>query len=214
MHLQDPKNAEKFRRYAVETKLDLETIKTMSSLLNREERSDIRIYFDGAFDLPHSGHYNAVRQAKAIGDTLVCGVCSDEEVTAAKGPCVLTEAERTEIMSQCKWVDEVYCGAPYDQTIETLDKYNCDYAAHGDDLCLNADGEDACLPIKKLGRFKVLKRTEGVSTTNIIGKILASAQVHKSSLNGETNPEEEAKLHKDKLSLAGQPAFLLTSRRF
>lgn len=30
-----------------------------------------------------------------------------------------------------KWVDEVIEGAPYVTTLETLDKYNCDYCVHG-----------------------------------------------------------------------------------
>lgn len=30
-----------------------------------------------------------------------------------------------------KWVDEVVEAAPYVTTIETLDKYNCDFCVHG-----------------------------------------------------------------------------------
>lgn len=30
-----------------------------------------------------------------------------------------------------KWVDEVVEGAPYVTTLETLDKYNCDFCVHG-----------------------------------------------------------------------------------
>ena len=62
---------------------------------------------DGCFDMIHSGHYNALRQAKACGDILVVGVISDEEVEKAKGPPVLTWDERADIIRACKWVDEV-----------------------------------------------------------------------------------------------------------
>lgn len=30
-----------------------------------------------------------------------------------------------------KWVDEMVEGVPYITTIETLDKYNCDFCVHG-----------------------------------------------------------------------------------
>lgn len=34
-----------------------------------------------------------------------------------------------------KWVDEVVEGAPYVTTLETLDKYNCDFCVHGGTVC-------------------------------------------------------------------------------
>lgn len=30
-----------------------------------------------------------------------------------------------------KWVDEVIEGAPYETSLETLDKYDCDFSVHG-----------------------------------------------------------------------------------
>lgn len=49
---------------------------------------------DGCFDLMHYGHANALRQAKALGDELVVGVVSDEQIVANKGPPVLSMEER------------------------------------------------------------------------------------------------------------------------
>lgn len=54
----------------------------------------IRVYMDGCFDLMHYGHANALRQAKALGDELVVGVVSDEEIIKNKGPPVLSMEER------------------------------------------------------------------------------------------------------------------------
>lgn len=56
----------------------------------------IHVYMDGCFDLMHYGHANALRQAKALGDELVVGVVSDEEIIATKGPPVLCMEERYE----------------------------------------------------------------------------------------------------------------------
>lgn len=58
------------------------------------EKKRIRVYMDGCFDLMHYGHANALRQAKALGDELVVGVVSDEEIVANKGPPVLSMEER------------------------------------------------------------------------------------------------------------------------
>lgn len=42
----------------------------------------------------HFGHANSLRQAKALGDYLVVGVHTDEEITQHKGPPVFTQEER------------------------------------------------------------------------------------------------------------------------
>jgi bifunctional ADP-heptose synthase (sugar kinase/adenylyltransferase) len=45
----------------------------------------VRVYMDGCFDIMHSGHYNAIRQAKQLGDILVAGVHTDKEILRNKG---------------------------------------------------------------------------------------------------------------------------------
>lgn len=54
----------------------------------------MRVYMDGCFDMMHYGHCNALRQARALGDELVVGVVSDEEIIANKGPPVSPLYER------------------------------------------------------------------------------------------------------------------------
>lgn len=131
-----------------------------------------RIYMDGCFDLMHSGHYNAIRQAKALGKVLVVGVHSDAEIARNKGPPVMKEQERYFLARSCKWVDEVIEDAPYSPTIELLNSLNCRYAAHGDDLSINENGDDCMSILKRAGRCKIFKRTEGISTTQLVGKLL------------------------------------------
>ena len=70
------------------------------------KRKPIRTYIDGCFDIMHSGHYNAIRQAKALTDILVVGVHSDEEIRKHKGPPVMNDEERLATVRACKWVDE------------------------------------------------------------------------------------------------------------
>lgn len=126
----------------------------------------------------HFGHANQIRQAKAMGDYLVVGVHSDEEVTRNKGPPVFTEEERYKMVSAIKWVDEVVKDAPYVTSLEMLDKNDCDFCVHGDDITTTPDGKDTYHIVKSNGRYKECKRTEGVSTTNLVGRMLLLTKSH------------------------------------
>lgn len=79
------------------------------------------------------------------------------------------------MVAAVKWVDEVISDAPYAINEEFMKKlfteYNIDYIIHGDDSCLLPDGTDAYALAKKAGRYKQIKRTEGVSSTDIVGTI-------------------------------------------
>lgn len=126
----------------------------------------------------HFGHANSLRQAKALGDVLVVGIHSDEEIAKHKGPPVFTQDERYKMVQGIKWVDEVVENAPYITTLETLDKFGCDFCVHGDDITLTADGVDSYHLVKAAGRYKEVERTRGVSTTDIVGRILLLTKEH------------------------------------
>ena len=130
------------------------------------------IFIDGCFDLVHCGHFNAIRQAALLAPRLVVGVCNDEDIIKTKGPSILNLDERCAIIKACKWVTEVQPGTPYTPTPEGLDKFNCIAYAHGDDPCYNAYGVDICKELEKIGRFRLIKRTTGVSTTDITARLL------------------------------------------
>jgi ethanolamine-phosphate cytidylyltransferase len=51
-----------------------------------------------------------------------------------------------------KWVDEVVEAAPYTTELAMVEKHNVDYVVHGDDLVLNADGEDCYAEVKRAGK--------------------------------------------------------------
>lgn len=134
----------------------------------------VRVYADGVFDLFHLGHMRQLEQAKkAFPDVyLLVGVTGDEETHKRKGLTVLSGKERAETVRHCKWVDEVVENCPWIVTPEFLAEHEIDYVAH-DDLPYGADeGDDIYAPIKKEGKFLVTQRTEGVSTTGIITKIV------------------------------------------
>ncbi|KAF2013739.1 Nucleotidylyl transferase [Aaosphaeria arxii CBS 175.79] len=136
----------------------------------------VRVYADGVFDLFHLGHMRALQQAKtAFPDVhLIVGVTGDKETHRRKGLTVLSARERAESVRHCKWVDEVVEDCPWIITDapEFLEKHKIDYVAH-DDLPYGAEeGDDIYSEIKSRGMFLVTQRTEGLSTTGIITKIV------------------------------------------
>jgi rfaE bifunctional protein nucleotidyltransferase chain/domain len=64
---------------------------------------------NGCFDILHVGHIRYLEGAKALGDLLVVGVNSDEQVRAQKGEGrpFLPERERAEIIAAVRAVDFV-----------------------------------------------------------------------------------------------------------
>ncbi|KAH6875160.1 hypothetical protein BKA58DRAFT_116809 [Alternaria rosae] len=138
------------------------------------EGRPVRIYADGVFDLFHIGHMRALQQAKTAFPNvqLIVGVTGNKETHKRKGLTVLSARERAESVRHCRWVDEVIEDCPWIVTAEFLLKHNIDYVAH-DDLPYGADeGDDIYGPIKERGMFLVTQRTEGLSTTGIITKIV------------------------------------------
>ncbi|PWA16964.1 hypothetical protein CCH79_00012697 [Gambusia affinis] len=142
----------------------------------------VRLWCDGCYDMVHYGHSNQLRQAKSMGDYLIVGVHTDAEISRHKGPPVFTQEERYKMVRAIKWVDEIVEGAPYVTTLETLDKYNCDFCVHGDDITLTVDGKDTYAEVKRAGRYRECKRTQGVSTTDLVGRMLLMTKAHHSNM--------------------------------
>ena len=69
-------------------------------------------------------------------------------------------------------MDEICLHSPYDVDEAQLDKVNCQYYVHGDDPVYNAAGENMNEILGALNRFKMIKRTTGISTTDITGRLL------------------------------------------
>eukprot|EP01029_Cantina_marsupialis_P003593 TRINITY_DN134_c0_g2_i11.p1 TRINITY_DN134_c0_g2~~TRINITY_DN134_c0_g2_i11.p1 ORF type:complete len:423 (-),score=148.44 TRINITY_DN134_c0_g2_i11:123-1391(-) len=129
--------------------------------------------FLGCFDLMHSGHYNALRQARGLCDRLVVGSHAQTDIHREKGKPIMSEEERNRAVKECKWVDELITGVPYlPITNEFLDEHNCAFAIHGDDLPRSTQGSMYGELIES-GRLRIIKRTEGVSTTTIVSKIMS-----------------------------------------
>ncbi len=168
----------------------------------------LRVYIDGGFDLLHSGHYNALRQAKEMTDVLVVGVNSDADLEKTKGPTIMKVDERTEILRHCKFVDELIPDTAYTPDLDFLKQVKCSFYAHGDDPVIDHTGFNLTEFYRERGMLKEFKRTEGVSTTDTTGKLLALAEAKMD--NG--NPEA-ASPALNKLKQPPKQQFLATSKR-
>lgn len=136
----------------------------------------VRVYADGIYDLFHFGHARSLEQAKkSFPNTyLLVGCCSDAVTHKYKGKTVMTEDERYESLRHCKWVDEVIPDAPWVINQEFLDKHNIDFVAHDSLPYADTSGaaNDVYEFVKAVGRFKETQRTEGISTSDLIMRIV------------------------------------------
>ena len=122
-----------------------------------------------AADMFHVGHLNLIKRAKSMGDYLIVGVHSDEEIRSYKRDPVIKEGDRYEIMRCCKYVDEVIEAAPLIMTESFLRKNRIDIVVRGDDVNEELLIQQAS-PIR-MGIMRYVPRTTGVSTSQIIKRI-------------------------------------------
>lgn len=62
--------------------------------------------------------------------------------------------------------------------LDWISHYGCKYVVHGDDITSDSNGEDCYRFVKQAGRFKVVKRTPGISTTDLVGRMLLCTKHH------------------------------------
>jgi choline-phosphate cytidylyltransferase len=141
----------------------------------------IRIYCDGIYDMFHEGHARQFLQAKNIFPNcethLIVGVCGDEVTLSKKGQTVMKDVERYEAIRHCRYVDEVLCDAPWKITTEFLCAHKIDFVAQ-DSTPYICDESDVYKEVKELGMFVPTQRTEGISTSDIINRILRNYEVY------------------------------------
>ena len=134
------------------------------------ETKQVTVYTDGVWDLMHHGHYNLLKQARELGTRLVVGVMSDEMMVRDKRLPIMTMEERAQLLTHCRYVDEVVPNAPDPPDIDDafLNEYGIDYVAHAFSAEESWKISKEYAFLISIGKFKQLKRTEGISTTDLV----------------------------------------------
>ena len=117
-------------------------------------------------------------QARRLGTSLWVGVHSDEAILENKGPTVMTLDERCAAVDACRWSTTPVPHAPYVTQLSWITHYGCRYVVHGDDITSDSSGEDCYRFVKQADRFKIVKRTPGISTTDLVGRMLLCTKNH------------------------------------
>ncbi len=95
----------------------------------------------------------------------------------------MTSAERYEAVRNCRWVDEVLEDAPWVIDQSLIDGLQIDYVAHDEDPYAASAAhpeavDDIYGPIKQQGKFLPTQRTPGVSTSELLARIVSMYQAH------------------------------------
>jgi D-glycero-beta-D-manno-heptose 1-phosphate adenylyltransferase len=131
------------------------------------------VFANGCFDLLHVGHVRYLEAAKGLGDLLVVGVNSDEQVRRLKGegrPFV-PERERAEVIASVRAVD--YVTVFHEPTVtELLLALRPDIHAKGTDYT------EESVPERDVvrsfgGRVQIVGDPKDHSSTEMMGRVMS-----------------------------------------
>jgi cytidyltransferase-like protein len=165
------------------------------------------VYTDGVFDMCHVGHFNLLRRASLLGDKLIVAMGSDKLCSTYKRKPLMSQEERKTALLALPWPTTVLIVDDFNASVtpENLSSLKVDIVAHGEeyDPELNIDfarkiarGEapDYYKPARDSGLFKIvpLTRTAGISTSNLIRRVLKSEEdLTKRADGGPANTKNE-----------------------
>lgn len=146
-------------------------ITEIDELKNNRHKLGKLVMTNGCFDIIHKGHIDLLNGAKAMGDTLVVAMNSDESVSALKGSSRPINAleDRAHVVKNLSCVDFVVMfedATPYNLYAEILP----DILVKGGDYKIS-EIVGADLIIKNGGQVKILEYLDGYSTSNVINRI-------------------------------------------
>ncbi|MFQ7526615.1 MAG: adenylyltransferase/cytidyltransferase family protein [Mediterraneibacter gnavus] len=123
-------------------------------------------YTAGVYDMFHIGHLNVIKNAKALCETLIVAVSTDELVQSYKNKTpIISYKERKEIVEAIRYVDKVIPQTNMDKKISAI-KNKIDVMFVGDDWKGTEKWNRIEKELSKIGVDVVyLPHTEGISST-------------------------------------------------
>jgi D-beta-D-heptose 7-phosphate kinase/D-beta-D-heptose 1-phosphate adenosyltransferase len=143
---------------------------------NAKRRGLRVVWTNGCFDLLHVGHILYLEKAKQLGDLLIVGINSDASVRATKGPGrpIVHEAQRARLLASLSCIDYVLIfddPSPKDIIAELKPDV---YVKGGDYTVDTINQEERRIVEGYGGEIALLPGMEGMSTTELIRRILAA----------------------------------------
>ena len=135
----------------------------------------LKVYTGGTFDLFHSGHVNFLRQCKEIAGTtgqVVVSLNTDSFIQEYKTkPPICNDQERYDVISSCKYVDEVIWNSGGTDSKPAILYVKPDVIAIGSDWALKdyykqMDFEQSWLDKLNISLIYI-PYTKGISSTEI-----------------------------------------------
>lgn len=158
----------------------IKTQKQISEIsVNLKKQNKVVVTYNGSFDLLHAGHIQSLQEARQQGDVLIIALNSDKSVKSYKGPHrpIISQKNRALQLATLECVDYVVL---FDQinSINILNKIKPNIHCNGADWGKNCVERE--IIEKNKGRIHVLKFVKGLSTSNLIKKII---EVYKTPVN-------------------------------
>ncbi|MBT3784694.1 D-glycero-beta-D-manno-heptose 1-phosphate adenylyltransferase [bacterium] len=130
------------------------------------------VFTNGCFDLLHGGHVQYLKEAAALGESLIIGLNSDDSVRRLKGRerPILSQEERASILTAL-WAVKAVVIFSQDTPLELIQAIVPDTLVKGGDWSVEQIvGSEFVL--KNGGTVKSLPYLEGSSTTGIVERVL------------------------------------------
>lgn len=147
----------------------------LKDLARRRQAGHAIVFTNGCFDLLHMGHMQYLQQARELGSCLVVAVNSDESAARLKGPGrpVIPAEERAQMLGALECVDYVTIFNE-DTPERLLELIKPDILVKGGTTKVIVGRE---IVEAYGGRVLTVDRAEGLSTTNIINRVLDTIPV-------------------------------------
>lgn len=127
------------------------------------------VFCNGVYDLCHEGHMNLFEQAASHGTRLIVGVHSDKDVVGYKRKPNMSMDERCRVVSRCRFVDQVVPNCPLYLTEKFIKKHSIHIVVCSEEY--DAPDDEYYKVPREMGILKVLPRTPGISTSELMARI-------------------------------------------